>query len=720
MAVRAGAGREVEEVASASFGSDVRDVPYVFPAAQRNVVLPRYRVFAAQRERVWRAGWVGALNAGVLLAGCLLLVFGIYDLQRWQGGFQRIGAVRRQAEAALSEMAAGRAALAAGDLARGEAAFAEAGLQLKGLQAELGKTLTAAQRLLAAVDVTGTVRDGERLLAAGADLAEAGRSLSRAVEMLLGGAVLEDEGLALTDGIIASRAVLEQAAVRLARAAEELGSVDSPLLPAPVREQAAEAASAARRTGEALRGYLAQTEALLTLLGADRERQYLLVFQNSHELRPTGGFIGSVGLIDVDRGRIENIDIASVYDPDGQLREFIAPPNPLSIVTDRWYLRDVNWFVDFPTSARKMVAYFEKEGGPTVDGVVALTPHVVQALLEEAGPITMPQYGVTISADNFWEVTQDQVSYFYDREKNKPKQFLADLTPQLLNRLLAEPQQRMGALGVLAQAAARKQLLLYFRDEPLQQRVAAAGWDGAFPRGDRTVLAVNTANVGGHKSDQFVTQQLDYDIQVRADGSADVTLQIGRTHHGPTEGAGLSLPPEENPAVKDNVVYQRVLVPAGSELVAARGFTPAGEVPRQVWPAFDVPMAADPDVAEWQRRQRVHPSGVMLGQEAGAASFAHWVVTAPGQTRTVLYQFRLPAAAELPRLLDPAGQWGVLLVKQPGDERTAVRVTVRLPRDVRVARTVPAGGVTVIDDGEFVYRGALQSDILLGAVLERN
>jgi hypothetical protein len=462
-----------------------------------------------------------------------------------------------------------------------------------------------------------------------------------------------------------------------------------------------------------------QSNVLRSVLGIERERQYLLLFENNHELRPTGGFIGSLALINVDRGVISGVDVRSVYDPDGQLKEFIAPPDPLLSVTRRWYLRDANWFVDWPVSARKVANFFEKEGGPTVDGVIALTPEVIRSLLSVTGPINVPGYDVAVSAENFWEVTQDQVTYSYDKELNRPKQFLADLAPLLLQRLQQAPaESSLRVLDVVTGAVEEKHLLLYFSDNDLQELLLAHGWAGSIPRDQQGFLAINNANIGGHKSDQFVAQDVDVRYDVRADGDVDVNLTVRRTHRGPEEAGSYEFPADENPAQKNNVVYQRVLVPAGAQLIDAAGFAAEAEVPLYVVPEEDGQLKVDPDVAEWQRGQTRHSTGTIIGTEAGYTFFANWVVTRPGSTTMTSYHYRLPRHAAWPSIFDPAERFETYFFKQPGDTQTDVTITLRLPDQAHIVHAVPATGLAHSSAHEVVYRGQAQRDSLVGVVFE--
>lgn len=665
------------------------------------------------------------LNLVLFLVGCGLIVGVVGQLQNLGAVFRISQSVVDRAEAAYQHLVAAQSALAQTDFSRSEQAFLDAESLLKEARGEFEGALASSHLISRYLDVTGTVHSGHELLAAGEALTRAGQHISRGLAPLLTADVPVSEqdlhdGPTVVDVLELSERELSSALLLLEEAHGALVEVDSPLLPQDIADQVEHMEAAIPRVSGALRIFLDHSEALLAFLGAERERQYLLLLENNHELRPTGGFIGSFALVDIDRGVVESVAVRSVYDPDGQLKEFIAPPDPLLLVTPRWYMRDANWFVDYSVSARKIAEFFEKEGGPTVDGVIALTPEVVRDLLRITGPIEIPHYGVTVTDDNFTSVTQDHVTYSYDRELNQPKQFLADLTPLLLNRLFAVPaQDTLSVVRVLEKVARQKHLLFYFRDENLQRLIEGAGWGGVLPKDQQGMLVVNTANIAGHKTDQFMEQEIDGRFAVTANGDVDVAVMIRRTHRGPEEVPDYEFPPDENPAYKDNIVYQRVLVPSGARLLEARGFATAADLPRPALGGEEVQLVADPDVAEWQRSQLRHSSGTLIGKEAGYTFFANWLVTRPGETSVAFYHYRVPAHAILPTLFDPAASFQVYVSKQPGDMRTNVRVEISVPEDVRILHTVPLDGVTPAAENKVVYRGALSQDLLVGLVLGR-
>lgn len=663
-----------------------------------------------------------AVNAGILIVGCLLSAGLVWNLQGAGRGFRVLGSIQERSRAAYERVLSAQSALAETDFSASEAAFTDAQTQLASARAELDEALAASRYILRFADVTGTVRSGENLLAAGEAITRAGQHVSRGMEPLVGTSVLaEDEGgPTVIDAIERARWELTQARDELANADEALSSVGSPLLPDDISEQVDTLKTSVPRGLSFLDGFLEQSDLLLTVLGAEREREYLLLFANNHELRPNGGFMGSLALVGVDRGVVEDINVQTVYDPDGQLQELIAPPNPLSSITNRWYLRDTNWFVDYAVSARKSAEFFEKEGGPTVDGVILITPEVIRSLIGLTGPIQVPGYDVEVSAENFYEVVQAQVTYEYDEQANRPKQFLADLTPILLNRLFeGDVHSNIELLGSLTSTLGRKDMLLYFKDDEVQAEVEKLGWAGRLPKDAQGFFAVNNANIGGHKSDQFIEQEIDFRSEVRENGDVEVVATIRRTHRGPSEVGDYDYPEGENPAIKDNVVYQRVLVPKGAELLEADGFSKEADVPQLVVPDPELDLVVDPDVAEWQRGQSVDRGGTMVGVEAGYTFFANWMITKPGETSVGLYRYVIPKHADLPGIFDDASKYSTYIAKQPGDFRTEIRASVMLPDSLNVIHTAPDDGVTVHEGREIVYRGLLTGDVVVGGVFEK-
>jgi len=291
------------------------------------------------------------------------------------------------------------------------------------------------------------------------------------------------------------------------------------------------------------------------------EKNVLIVFENNNELRASGGFIGTYGNLKIKDGKISKIDVSSVYDLDGQLTEVIQPPRPMLNVNDRWFLRDSNWFSDFPTSAKKISSFYELEGGQTPDIIVALTPDLIVDWLKIIGPISLPTYSVTLTAENFVEQVQAITTLSENSPSNEPKQILADLFPLLLQKLSETNEASwLETVSALQNNLNRKQLVFFSRDENLQKKLAKFHWDGSVLGTDRDFLSVVSSNLGGTKTDLAVDQKINLTTTISPNGTITNQLEITRINKMP------NLPQTEN------LSFIRVYVPLGSKMLGNLGF----------------------------------------------------------------------------------------------------------------------------------------------------
>ena len=415
------------------------------------------------------------------------------------------------------------------------------------------------------------------------------------------------------------------------------------------------------------------------LLGGNGPRKYLFLFQNNDEMRATGGFIGSYGLLDINNGRISKFFIDGIFNPDGQLKDKIVPPAPIQKISAAWSLHDSNWFPDFPTSAREAMKFYEATGGPTVDGVITLTPAVMQKLLVVTGPIDMPDYGVTIDADNFVDQTQYQVEDGYDKTENKPKQILSDLAPLILDRIFNASDSAMipKALEALADGLAQKDILLYSDNNDIEKLISQQGWSGEVLPADKDYMSVINTNINGFKTDGVIDESIRHSAQIQNDGSIIDTVTITRKHNG-----GNSQYDWYNQVNDD---YMRVYVPLGSKLLDAQGQTRETDKPPL---DYDVLGFKRDDLVQQEESQiTIDPqTGTSIFPEAGKTVFANWVYVSPGESVTVTYKYLLPF--KLFQVSDSNGPqadaYSLVAQKQSGSTGSAFSSLLSYPADYNV------------------------------------
>ena len=180
------------------------------------------------------------------------------------------------------------------------------------------------------------------------------------------------------------------------------------------------------------------------LLGLEKPKKYLILFQNNMELRPTGGFIGSFAVTTFDKGRMTEMVVNDVYSADGQLKGHIDPPEPIRKYLGEagWYFRDSNWDPDFKISAEKARWFIDKEIDQKVDGVIAIDLYFIKSLLEITGPINLVDFGKVINSDNLYETTQSEVEGEFFAGSIKKASFLTSLSRNLINEIQHLPEEK--------------------------------------------------------------------------------------------------------------------------------------------------------------------------------------------------------------------------------------------------------------------------------------
>ncbi|GEM_PF-7114736 len=332
---------------------------------------------------------------------------------------------------------------------------------------------------------------------------------------------------------------------RFLAAAVALGSQEAEL-----RQQVDEAEAAlARLGGREMRGPLQQVgpalakanelipQAKIALrllpaigpaLGMQGPRTYLLLGQNNAELRATGGFIGSFGSITIDRGAVAKLEYGSSYAADQGVAT-PPPPDPLAryMGLGGWYLRDANWWPDFPASAAQVEQAWRRAGHGPVDGVIAFDMVTVDALLQSVGSLEVAGYG-SVTAGNFDWVAAEQLysraalasaSSFHEAKGA----FLGATSRALVDRITTMPPARLLALTPqLATLLAEKHLLVAFKEPRLVEVANRAGWDGSIPAVDGDSLLVVDSTVSYGDSYSYVKVQDSLSLAVSDDG--------GQTH----------------------------------------------------------------------------------------------------------------------------------------------------------------------------------------------
>ena len=508
------------------------------------------------------------------------------------------------------------------------------------------KTASAVFKVLDKVTL-GSTSDTSDLIEAGKLISQAALDLASALEKISGInliSVIQLEGQTNILEVLGQfRLNMIQASRNLNQASSLIANLDSSLIPESEKKKFDEFKIRLPEFNGFIEKAVNYSDALMTMLGQSSPQKYVLLFQNTSELRPTGGFPGSYALIEFDKGIMKEFFVDDIYNPDGQMKEKIIPPQPLQKITPNWGMRDANWFVDFQTSAKKIAEFYYKDTKVLVDGVAAVNVDLVPEILKITGPIEMTDFGIILDSSNFISEVQKEVEYQKTKGENTPKQILVEFAPRLLERLSVLNQEEwMKVFNVLVFGIENRDILVYFTDSRLQDFALLNGFAGEIknlPNAD--YLMVSHTNVMGSKTDAVIDNSVSLNIG-DSDSSFINTLEIKRLHKGGELGFYN----------KKNNDYVRVLLPDDAELIEVKGndsfqFSPILDYRQNGF-------ISDPDLEKYESRIQKFPGNIEILSEGGKKVIAFWMIIEPGQAKTVKIKYKTPS------------QKRIYVQKQPG------------------------------------------------------
>lgn len=287
------------------------------------------------------------------------------------------------------------------------------------------------------------------------------------------------------------------------------------------------------------------------LFPLEGERRYLVLFQNSNELRPTGGFIGSLGLLTINGGRVASFQIEDVYTIDGQLRGHVDPPLPVRTILNQehWFLRDSNWDPDFEISGEKALWFYEKSTQQKLDGVLGVSLPFVENLLKSLGPVDVVGIEGEVGAHNFSQLLQKEIEDSFFPGSTRKKDVLSEVSKSLFTKLQSGNTSYLDLIKTIHNGLTSGYLMFYSKDVETQDHVRRAGWAGVYTIPDLCFknskcindgLGIVEANLSVDKVNKHITRKLNRELFIGKTGgikNKDI-ITIENTSNSSGDNAG--------------------------------------------------------------------------------------------------------------------------------------------------------------------------------------
>ena len=430
------------------------------------------------------------------------------------------------------------------------------------------------------------------------------------------------------------------------------------------------------------------------LLGADRPRTYLLLFQNEDELRATGGFLSAVGRVTIDAGQIISLTVEDSYAVDDFTTPYPDAPAPLRdyMGIDLWVFRDSNWSPDFPVAARQAISLYTQTRGGTIDGVIALNQQVVEALVDGLGPLTID--GQTIANAQAmrdymraaWAPSDQSSRHRVDgaaQELHQPRH--AGAARSSVERRGDVNWQTLGQ--ALNRVLHSRDLLITLTDPQLNEPLRLAQLDGSLRSAASDFVMVVDTSMGFNKVSTVMQQALQYTVTLATDRAPQAELTIVYTNTNPPAPGCEHRPPDydldityEQLVQQCYWLYRRVLAPAGAELIdASRHPTGPGELVSGA----------------------ISDGATRVTEEDGKTVFGTFLIVPRGQRVDSRLSYTLPAS-----IVQTQGdqlRYHLVWQKQPGAAAWPVRVTVVFPAGAALLEAQPQPVTTTANSATFQF-----------------
>lgn len=454
-----------------------------------------------------------------------------------------ISAGARQARQAITT-------LNTGDYDKAAEQFDSAAAAFRRADGSIGGVLAAPSRLIPGI---------AQNVGAGADLSSAAADgTARAAAALRS---IDVESLRVVDGVIDIDAV-RAAEGPLADVQQVLydlqaASVDarSPWLLGPLRDELADLDERLATNEPRLGNAIEAVKLAPRMLGSDGPRRYMVMFTSPVEARGLAGFMGNYGIVTIDGGRVDVGEFGRRSDLDAGTRDGDArcdgcPPEMLarygsagldigdgSFGSRAWTAMTMPSHFPFVGEATQIM--YPQSGGQPIDGVIAMDPFVVQALMRYVGPIELTEAGVTVRPrDAAQFLLEDQYLLLEDGTNAERIEAIDTLGQQVIDGLLT------GALPVPSELArdlgplVAEQRLLVWTDDPAEQALLdRIGMLGALPAlGDDGGFSVVVTNQGRSKIDAFLDRTVETAVVTADDGTRTLVADVTLHNDAPTAG----------------------------------------------------------------------------------------------------------------------------------------------------------------------------------------
>lgn len=327
---------------------------------------------------------------------------------------------------------------------------------------------------------------------------------------------------------------IDKASIEFSLASSALNSSDFSIFPTFIENKAEEITSTTTTINETVTNLRNFSDFFPELLGKTERKTYVILLQNPMELRSTGGWLTSYGIIGIEQGQVRQLVVDDVYNADGQLQVVVKPPETMSTALgiSEWNLALSNWSPSFPESAEAAEYFLKLEDKVvTVDGVIAIDLEYIKNLVDVWGEITVPEEDQPVTKDNLFEKIVEIHSEFTPGSRDKPE-FLSSLANEIIKLLLQDSRDKLPQISeITSNALSQKHIQIYIHNSSVSQLLQSKNWSGTFTSSPDFVYPVEW-NAGGNKANYFTERSSTLEVKIIDENTIEQKLMVTYRNNG--------------------------------------------------------------------------------------------------------------------------------------------------------------------------------------------
>lgn len=365
-----------------------------------------------------------------------------------------------------------------------------------------------------------------------------------------------------------NRDKVDSAAYNISLGSNLIEQTDSTVFPKVAQPYLVELKQRNRELGQQIEPIRNVVKFLPEIMGLDARQRYVILLQNPSELRSTGGWLSSAGVISLERGQIRELKFDDIYNIEGLLRtqgkSYDAPQSMQSALgITKWSMSLSNWEPDFPTAAERAQFFMQEANNySNIDGVIAIDVTFIQKLLNVWGSVEVPGEQQPVTADNLYEKIFSLHQEFTPGSTVKSV-FLANLANEVFKKVLNSDNSEYAKIGsVVLDSLKSKNILLSFDNPDAAEYFDQENWNGEIEESYKALPFGIEWNWGANKANVFIDRNIDTSVQIVDENTLRYTYQVAIKNNSETE-----IYPEG-----DYINFERVYIPANAELISTSGF----------------------------------------------------------------------------------------------------------------------------------------------------